>query len=530
MTEPAPVTDSAPDREATYALMEVGGGVIGIDIAHLSEVYPIDALSPLLVAHPALMGAIRLRGHIIPLVDPRAVSGIGPVGGQPGIAAILTQGDRVVALAVNAITGLARLRGGDVQRLASGDANAPFFVGGFFHGGKLVNVVDPAAIFSLAGLPTATRFRRDERDRDATGEGRAYLTFRAGGATFAAPAVEVHRTLPRQEVERNALTGGDCLGSVTVNGLRIPVLDAPGILGLGAARERPNPEIVVFGFSGDRLIGLAVDVISNIATFRQKDLQAAPALLGSGAGSVAAVAVASDGAQTYVVRVERLREMKGLQAIAEMSAPVAPQAVRTASSAAGPAAGTEPSDQSAPPEGEAETATVDATGIAAEILPETDAPPSPDALVRDRRRYLIFQAGTAHAAPIESVARIIEPPAAITPIAHPFPGVLGFFSVDGATTTLVCLSRFLGAGAPRKGQHQRVLLVGSGDRRIGFLVPSVEGIEAATWRALNTAAAPFREQMVSLGRGTDLRVLPCLDICRLAADIAERFHDHNVYA
>ncbi|TDX25551.1 chemotaxis protein CheW [Rhodovulum visakhapatnamense] len=530
MTETAPVPDSAPDREATYALMEVGGGVIGIDIAHLSEVYPIDALSPLLVAHPALMGAIRLRGHIIPLVDPRAVSGIGPVGDAPGIAAILARGDRVVALAVNAVSGLARLRRDDVQGLASGDTAAPFFVGGFFHGGKLVNVVDPAAIFALGGLPTATRFRRDEGDRGATGEGRAYLTFRAGGATFAAPAVEVHRTLPRQDIERNALTGGDCLGSVTVNGLRIPVLDAPGILGLGAARERPNPEIVVFSFSGDRLIGLAVDVISNIATLRQKDLHAAPALLGGGAGSIGAVAVASDGAQTYVIRVERLREMKGLQAIAEMSAPVAPQATRPGPPASGSAADTAPSDQHDTLEPAPDTGPLDETGIAAETAPETDVLPSPDALFRDRRRYLIFQAGTAHAAPIESIARIIEPPATITPIAHPFPGVLGFFPVDGATTTLVCLSRFLGAGAPRKGQHQRVLLVGSGDRRIGFLVPSVEGIEAATWRALNTAAAPFREQMVSLGRGADLRVLPCLDICRLAVDIAERFHDHNVYA
>ncbi|WP_234210023.1 chemotaxis protein CheW [Rhodovulum sulfidophilum] len=119
-------TASETRREATYALMEVDGGVIGIDIEHLSEVAPIDALSPLLVAHPALMGAIRLRGHIIPVVDPRGVSGIAPTGAPPGIAAILNQGDRVLALAVNTISGLARLPDTAVQPLAAGGAETPF--------------------------------------------------------------------------------------------------------------------------------------------------------------------------------------------------------------------------------------------------------------------------------------------------------------------------------------------------------------------------------------------------------------------
>ncbi|ANB35929.1 hypothetical protein A6024_18555 [Rhodovulum sulfidophilum] len=525
-------TASETRREATYALMEVDGGVIGIDIEHLSEVAPIDALSPLLVAHPALMGAIRLRGHIIPVVDPRSVSGIAPTGAPPGIAAILNQGDRVLALAVNTISGLARLPDTAVQPLAAGGAETPFFVGGFFHDGQLVNAVDPAALFALGGLPVAARFRRDERPRNGSGgEGRAYLTFRAGGATFAAPAVEVYRTLPRQTVERNALTGGDCLGSVTVNGLRVPVLDATGLLGLGGTRERPDPEIVVFGFGDDRLIGLAVDVISRIATFRTDDMQPPPALLGSGAGAIASLAIAEDGAQTYVIGVERLREMKGLQAIAEMSAPVSPKPAAHTSAPARPAAAAMP----ARPSGigaEPVTDTIPASAPGAPSDPDAGEAPtlSPDSLIRDRRRYLTFQAGIAHAAPIEAVIRIIEPPSAITPMMHPVPGVLGFFSVGGRATTLVCLSRFLGEAPPRKGQPRRILLVGPVERRIGFQVSSVDGIEPANWRALNTAPAPFREEMVSLGRGTAPRLLPCLDICRLAADIAERFHDHNIYA
>ncbi|WP_414898394.1 chemotaxis protein CheW [Rhodovulum sp. YEN HP10] len=528
-------TASQLRRETTYALMEVEGGVIGIDIEHLSEVAPIDALSPLLIAHPALMGAIRLRGHIIPVVDPRSISGIDPVGAPPGIAAILNQGDRVLALAVNAISGLARLADNAVQPLTTGGSGTPFFVGGFFHEGQLVNVVDPAALFALAGLPVASRFLRDERPRRGAGsEGRAFLTFRAGDATFAAPAVEVHRTLPRQSVERNALTGGDCLGSVTVNGLRVPVLDATGLLGLGGAREISDPEIVVFGFGDDRLIGLAVDVISRIATFRPDDLQPPPALLGGGAGAIASLAIAEDGAQTYVIGGPRLREMKGLQAIAEMSAPVSPKLAAHATAPARPGGAAIP----ARPAGIGAEAAPDSLSAAAsgDLLsdpgsdPGETSAPSPDALIRDRRRYLIFQAGIAHAAPIETVMHIIEPPSAITPMTHRAPGVLGFFSVGGRATTLVCLSGFLGEAPPRKGQHSRVLLVGPSERRIGFQVSAVEGIEPANWRALNTAPAPFREEMVSLGRGTAQRLLPCLDICRLAADIAERIHDESIYA
>lgn len=484
MTDPG---DGA--AEVTFALMEIGERIIGVDIASLTEAHPIEMLTPLLIEHPALLGAFRLRGHIIPLLDLTVLCGLGRDGRPPKIAAILGQGERMMALAVQSITGLARRPRAAVQRLG-GEAGTAIFVGGFYDGARLINVIDPAAVFRQSGLPTAERFRREDSRLGSIGSGNAYLTFRAGGASFAAPAVEVHRTLPRQPVERNALTAGACLGSVTVGGTRIPVLDGPSVLGLGQARERADPEIVVIGYPDGRLFGLAVDVICQIASFAPSELRPPPALLGGGCATIEAVVSREPGHLTYVLRVPHLRGMEKLSSIARLS---------------------ETARETGPTSGMLQGAAV-------------------VALQQERRRYLIFRAGGRYAVPIEAIVRIVEPPASVTPMNHWTPGLLGLFSVNGTTTTLVCLARHFYADPGADRDRQRVLLVRSGDEQVGFLVTSVDSIETSVWSAENVDAARHRSRMIQTGQGDARQLLPCLEIESMAQEISRQFQGESALA
>lgn len=498
---PAP----SPSAElTTFGLMQVGESMIGVNIENLTEVYPLGELAPLMVSHPAFLGAMRLRGRLIPVFDPRVMCGL-PAAEEPrGIAAILTHAERLVGLAVNEITGLAKTDATALQRLETGEADSGgLFFGGFYYKDRVVNVIDPVALFAIPGLPSAERFRRQEDTHHAAGR-KAYLTFRAGGATFAAPAVDVHGTLPRQPVDRDALAGGPCLGSVRVNGVRIPVLDAPAVLGLGATRERENPEIVVIGFEGEQLLGLAVDVICRIAGFAQDSLRPAPALLGGGQAALGALVTEEDGQQTYIVRVDHLRQDKDLQSMAALSGKV-----------------DESDGRKAPAHNRADNAI-------APISDETGE--NADAIFRERRRYVVFRAGGRFAVPIENIIRILEPPKGVTPFRNAGQGVVGLFSVDGQPVTLVCLSQYLFIGGRSGSERQRVLLAGNPGRQIGILVDSVDGIETSTWRAANTDPSPFLEQMVKLGRGGARVVLPCLDVDALSERIAGGNHAVSDFA
>ncbi|ARE42197.1 hypothetical protein RGUI_4056 [Rhodovulum sp. P5] len=102
--------------------MEVGESTLGVNIANLTEVQPIDGLSPLMVSHPAFLGAMRLRGRLIPVFDPRVLCGFPRTDTPPAIAAIMAHEERLVALAVDEITGLAKADEAALQRLESGGA------------------------------------------------------------------------------------------------------------------------------------------------------------------------------------------------------------------------------------------------------------------------------------------------------------------------------------------------------------------------------------------------------------------------
>ncbi len=584
-----------------------GSACIGIPIANLAEGCRVKSLGPLLHPAPGLLGALRLRGLLVPVFDLGAFTDRVPRRDSelPDYAVILRSGHRLVGLAVDEIEGLLQARAGDIQRIQGlesedqpraahgGDtAGRPgdeprlsacalvsrIVQGSLLHADEVISVLDPERLFacpdilsvpasrraasgtvaahgpvgsvpagtepleadparfgavdpgkgpaaSAAGAPRGDRGRTPPADgngrpagasgdglaephappdRDAgaapgergpavpgagpAGGGRArigpeqmgrgtepLLTFSAGGASFALLATAVHATVPRSAIEQNSLSGGMCIGSITHHRQRIPVLRTEALTGLGTPSDTIETEIVLVRTSEEERIGLAVDTINRMIAAEAERMRPVPPAVAGGRGLFKGViSTAGDGEQIFVLDPERLSAHPD---IVELSA------------------------LSRRPRKERKRAT-----LRSEI--RTD-------VVQERLRHLVFDVGTSVAAPAEQIVRILTPPEAVTPTsATTAPGVEGVFLLEGGPVLYVDLAAHLGLSSrPVDAVGGRVLLVGRGPHRIGFVVHSVDGIETSEWRRDGQTGGG---RIVQLGRGADRVILPAIDLHRLA--------------
>ncbi|ETX15947.1 hypothetical protein OCH239_11890 [Roseivivax halodurans JCM 10272] len=464
------------EGEVSFGLLDIGSSRVGVDLRFLTEVCMIDRLAPLMTAAPEVLGVIDLRGTIVPILDPNRLCGLDPSPKPPTIAALLESDGRTIGLGIDRVVGLTEPAAGGVQRLFRDQGDGAFVTGGFFRDGRLVSCIDPAPLFGRVDLPAAASSLRTKRQGIAT-DTQAYLTFRAGGATFGLEALKISGTVPRQRIPRDSLTTDICLGSIRQHGRRIPVMQASAILGLGRGAAPEAPEVVVVRFPDERLLGLAVDVICRIALIRSADLQSpGPAFEGSGA-PLRSVLVEEGGAQTFVLDHDALAASRDLAAMAALSDP-------TANADAGPGG----------------RGTGDDKGKRADII-------------RDDARYMVFTARSRLATPIRQLVQILEPPRDVTPLSGPA-GLMGLFADGGRLVPLVCLARRLGFSAAGEADQRRVLLVGPPDRRVGFVVDRVDGIEASEWRADDKTGLMVEEGLVKLRN--EPNVLPRIDLEHLA--------------
>ncbi|MEE4117738.1 MAG: chemotaxis protein CheW [Paracoccaceae bacterium] len=573
----------APGRDEDALLRlgiaRCGSACIGIPIANLAEGCRVKSLGPLLHPAPGLLGALRLRGLLVPVFDLGAFTDRVPrrESELPDYAVILRSGHRLVGLAVDEIEGLLQARAGDIQRIrgvasedrpsaAQGDGTAGrpgdqpglpacalvsrIVQGSLLHADEVISVLDPERLFacpdilsvpasrraasgavgadgpvgsdpagteqpeanpagfggvdpgggtaaSAAGAPRHDRGRTLPADGhgqpagasgDDPAEPRArigpeqmgrgaepLLTFSAGGASFGLLATAVHATVPRSPIEQNSLSGGICIGSITHHRQRIPVLRTEALTGLGTPSDTVETEIVLVRTSEEERIGLAVDTINRMIAAEAERMRPVPPAVAGGRGLFKGViSTAGDGEQIFVLDPERLSDHPD---IVELSA------------------------LSRRPRKERKRAT-----LRSEIRSD---------VVQERLRHLVFDVGTSVAAPAVQIVRILTAPEVVTPAsATTTPGVEGVFLLEGGPVLYVDLAAHLGLSSrPIDAAGSRVLLVGRGEHRVGFVVHSVDGIETSEWRREGQNGGG---RIVQLGRGADRVILPAIDLHRLA--------------
>ncbi|WP_370400174.1 chemotaxis protein CheW [Sulfitobacter sp. JB4-11] len=464
----------AEPSQHAYGIVRIGKTPIGIPIHQLSEVCHVNSPAALPIPSDALLGGFELRGSVVPLLHIGRIFGSGPDTENAHLAVVLKCDDSVLAFYVDEVMGIATCADDDVQPLNKTDADAPTNIRGVFkHQTGFVAILDVPAIFELPDVYSAQR----PGLANVTGTAERHtrqLTFQAGGALYAVPAIEVYAAVPRQDIKVTAITSGPCLGEISYYGRRVPVACPVSMLGLGEITERGPSEIVVMRFPDDRLLGFAVDAIRNIESFKPDQSAQIPLCQEHAQQLIEYVNVQADSAQIYAVDIRALHEDAVALNLASLSEPAAQE-------------------------------------THAPVENQTDA--GNGTVVRERERYLVVDVGAPVAIPLSQVSCIMDPPTSITPARRETPGFRGYFSRLGQSVALFGLSDILATPAAQddaQTKNRRVVLTGGDQKQIGFEVAQVISIEVSEWRE-----HPKDGEMgpaVQLGTKANRAVLPVVDL------------------
>lgn len=457
-----------------FGLARIGTSVLGFPLESMSEVCRLTGSHPLMVGSSLILGGLDLRGHLIPVLDLQALCGF-PSSERGGFAVIARHGDRLLAFPVDEVLGICRVEPHRIQALSPGDGCETCVQSAFLDGDRSVSIIGLDAIFARPGVlsveaPQVAQSRGFDSGRIPM------LIFEVGGAKFSIEAEEVYGTVPRQVIEVNAMTSGHCMGSITYHKRRVPVLSSSVVLGIGTHRDRVQTEVVVLRCSEERLIGLAVDAILDVRGVDPDQFMRIPRAVGICGGYFSGVFLREDGSQIYTISARTFLADPQIAAIVGLSTKV--------DQAAGSRIGT-------------------------------------SATLGEAERYLVFKAGRIFATPLAQVSCILQPPAAVVPVTQPSGGFEGFFTRLRDTVPLVDLNTRLGEARQSTGL-ERVLLIGEGEGQLGFRVKRVLSIEASSWalKGLDTYGEGA-EPLVQLGRGSERRALPMLDLAGLAGQYFE---------
>lgn len=463
-------------EKLSIGVIRVGSVYLGLPIQHLSEVFPLGADHAL--PHPSslMSGATELRKKLIPLLNFPSILPALCSDETETLGVVIEKQGKLIAIKVHQIIGIKSVALGEMEQLSlTNDSHPAFFKKVFRDGSRHISFFDIDRLFSEQGLLTAKK--TDLGGKSELDQGPSLMTFEAGKALYAVPAIEVYAAVPKQSIEKTAITSGPCLGEIQYHDRRVPVVCPVQILGIGKRREIISSEVVVLRFPDNLVLGLAVDAIHDIRSYQSKSNANLPIWQG-GVSSIGNVLIQDDGTQVFSIDLDALKSIKIIKKYAELSR-------------------------------------IDKKQDDPSQLKSDDKAN----IKHERERYLVIKTEDVLAIPLTQVICILSPPKAIVPVDANYNGFKGYFTRLGKTVALVDLCEMLGHEKTAVEQ-QRVLLTETEGRQVGFIVNAVDGIELSRWREIEADGGNgLGVTMVRLGSDQNAQMLPYFDLL----EVLEKF-------
>ena len=465
-----------------FGVFRIGERLIGVPIGNLAEVCVVPSVSKLMAPDQSLIGAFDLRGTLVPLLDIEALSGVPRRDRPVEKAAVLQHDTRVAAIALDEIISLTdasptrtirgEFRGEDGS--ATENASASPFQSGFVLNGEVVSCLDAKKLFSRPDTMSIASTRAVKRGTGIA-RNRKFLIFRAGGAHFGIDTDHIWATVPRRVIDTKEIgqDGGTCLGFIHHHGWRVPVVQSNEVLGIGVAEKPSDTEVVVLRFADDKLLGLTVDATERLSAIAPDKMHESSALL-SRRRILKRVFVAENGEQIFIIDFRGLFDQPDLASLANLTAKTSTR--------------NEPVN----------TGTEDRNGT-----------------IRERVRYLVFDAGGKMAVRAELVSRILHMPKIIVPARNVPPSVRGFFTVGDRSVPLISLD---GRTVEEAGEGY-VLLVAIGDRQVGFLANRICSMQTSELRITGDAVGDKGTELVQIRNGEEKTMIPVPRLLEIASSI-----------
>lgn len=496
MTDASTTRRTATQGESEFGLLQIGAARVALSLDALREVIPCPpAFGSLPAAATGLLGAIGLRGRVVPVLDLRVVLGLPAERAEGQVVVVARHANRTLGLLVDGVRGLTRLATAAVHDIRC-EGGTLLFTGSFQHetDGTVVSVLDPGAVMSLPGVPLLQDDGDAGKDarRNATTEHKPLMLVRCGEIGLAIDVTDIHATLPRVEPRSSSLEGRVCRGVIEHAGACIAAVDPLALMELGTLPAGQDCQALLLKFDGG-FVAILVNRVIDIVRVAEAELRPLPPLAVRRPEFFRAALRAAGHGEQLVLGAQVLRNEAQLIALASLN---------TRSSGAGAGTGR------AAPTATTRTAATHGTAV------------------------ITYELDVEVATQLTQVIEVLPLPADYARPAGTHPAVMGLFSYRGEAATLVCLTSLLGGRARPDPAHARVLLVSVPQGQFGFVVPRLCRIENTVWEAARlsggtdrpaaTVEHPLRRHaVVELGEAAQRRTLQLIDLLALAGSLID---------
>jgi purine-binding chemotaxis protein CheW len=415
-----------------FGLIRIGTLVVALPVEAVREVIPCpQTLDPFPRARRDLLGAVKLRGAVIPVFDLSEVLGADAASRGERDIVVLRTGSRLLGLVISGVVDVVDVDPADLRGVATAGAGPNALTTHTFqHGDSVVAVLDEARIVSMPDIPTVAEVV-EQTNRNALGTDTPVLLMRCGKVNFGVPASMVAATTARQTIAPSPLSSRLCLGVVVHHGMEVPVVDICDMLGVASENYAGEAGVVVLRFPEGRMLGIACNDVTDIARPTKGQIARMPP------GTISHVelfegVLPSRGGRPYLVfAADKLAAHPPLALLATFSQMRA--AHEQTRAARGAASGLEP--------------------------------------------YLLYLADGEQATALSQIAEILPYPDEIMPLDVSRAGSIGLFQHRDLVIPLYCLGTVTRGRVQLDPRTARVLIVNSGGRCGGFAVEGLCAIE-----------------------------------------------------
>lgn len=258
-----------------------------LSVSYVQEVVNAPAFYTSIPLSPSyLKGLFNLRGTVVPVIDLRELLDIknGQSSDVQKIAIIELHGTCVGLLFDK--TGEV-FKNNDDERSDFDTVSSASVVSGVFKkdsGKRIVQILDVTKLFKLQNIPKDSSQNRLGRESlgKKRGNRKQCISFVVGPAKCSLPISDIQEIIKVEKVSESALGFGDCIGTIDLRGVTVPVVDFPALLKYrdidrSEDATKGDRRIVVMRLEKE-LFGLLVDSIDSIVTFFPDELIAFPVI------------------------------------------------------------------------------------------------------------------------------------------------------------------------------------------------------------------------------------------------------------
>ena len=477
-----------------YLVFAVGEGRYALPMEPVDEILRVPVLTPVPLSPAGIVGALNLRGRVLPVADLRHLLGYPESAPDDHARILVTEARGGLGLLVDAVLEATTIDPGRIRPVGNVTelAQVSWLDGMVQCDQGLVQCMDLGRLVDGAGLAAQPPGQQETGGALALGEtGEADKTAEAqyellglqvGDQTFGVRLDTVVEILHEPErVSPVSDAPPAVVGVIEWRNRTLPLVDLAGHFGLEPA-DTDERRVLVVPLAGDRaaldgpLVGLRADRVREVLRVPARQVDAIPETMRQ-TGSMdecSAVARLDDKRLVSILDADRLM----------------------ASS-------------------DARRSAVTGDGDAASGAAGTEAPGA--------EQFVLFDlAGTPYGVPIEAVKEIIRPPEQLTRVPRAPDLVDGALNLRGAILPVIGLRRHLGLGPVPEAESARVLVLRRDVAWLGFGVDAMLGAQEFAPEAMRPAprnATRHADLLTRVATDADGRMILLLDPAGLAARV-----------